>query len=579
MLPRSIILIFSLSVAAYGQVTHTQKNQTFTNPVLPGWNSDPSCILVKERDNTFFCTTSTFLAFPGIPVFASKDLLNWKLASNALNRREQLPELATAPIQKNGIYASTMRYRDGLFYIITSLVNDRIMTGVPVLLFITDDPYDDASWRQPVIIHNPTSDIDPDLFWDNDGRTYMAVAGGDISEIDITTGAAWGTYQVWNGTGGVYPEGPHIYYKDNFYYLMISEGGTETNHTITIARSVSVKGPFVGYENNPLLTARGTSNYFQTVGHADFFQDVKGNWWAMALATRSGPEWEIYPMGRETVLLAMTWDKGGWPILDPVQGKQTGPLPPVNRKIPGNGHWVNDPDVENFKLGSSLPRHWVTWRPQDSKLFTVSPKGHPNTLRILPSFHNLSATDDFVPEVDALSFISRKQSATLFDFTVDLDFAPRVQDEEAGVTLFLTQFQHIDLGLVHLPSRNGSSSLIPHLRFRAEASGKPGITVPETVLVPLPVAWRSKTIRLSLSAVSDEEYVLGAALASRPKDVLKVGSASALIVSGGTGPFTGALVGVYATSNGSKGKTAAYFSRWRYNQVGQKIDHDVIVPA
>ncbi|TFL04452.1 glycosyl hydrolase [Pterulicium gracile] len=579
MLLSSIILISGLSAAAYAQATHAHNNQTFTNPVLPGWNSDPSCIFVKERDNTFFCTTSTFLAFPGIPVFASKDLVNWKLASNALNRREQLPDLATAPIQKNGIYASTMRYRDGLFYIITSLVNDRITTGVPVLLFITDDPYDDASWRQPTIIQNPTSNIDPDLFWDNDGKAYMAVAGGPINEIDITTGAAWGTYRVWNGTGGVWPEGPHIYYKDNYYYLMISEGGTETNHTITIARSDTVRGLFVGYESNPLLTAKSTSNYFQTVGHADFFQDVKGNWWAMALATRSGPEWEIYPMGRETVLFAMTWDKGGWPVLDPVQGKQRGPLPPTNRKVPGNGHWVNDPDVENFRTGSSLPRHWVTWRPQDPKLFTASPKGHPNTLRVLPSFHNLTATEDFIPEADALSFISRKQAATLFDFTVDLDFAPKVQDEEAGVTLFLTQFQHIDLGLVQLPSRNGSSSLIPQLRFRVEASGKPGVTVPETVLVPLAAAWRNKTIRLSLSAVSDEKYVLGAALASKPKDILSVGSASALIVSGGTGPFTGAILGVYATSNGGQGKTPAYFSRWRYTPVGQKIDHGVIVPA
>lgn len=578
MLSRSILLAFIVAIASFGQGTSAQRNQTFTNPILPGWNSDPSCVFVKERDNTFFCTTSTLLVFPGIPVFASKDLVNWKLASNALNRPEQFPELSTKSIgQNNGIFASTIRYRDGLYYIITSAIN-YAGNGVPILLFITDDPYDDASWRQPVLVQNPTFGIDPDIFWDKDGKVYMAVAGGDVSEIDVTTGAAWGTYKVWNGAGDRNPEGPHIYLKDNKHYLMLSEGGTEPNHTVTIARGDTVKGPFVGFGRNPLLTAKDTSNYFQTVGHADFFQDANDNWWGMALATRSGPEWEIYPMGRETVLFAMTWHEGDWPVLDPIHGKQRGPLPPVNRKIPGNGHWVNDPDVENFRPGSSLPRHWVTWRPQDPKLFAVSPESHPNTLRITPSFHNLTGAADFFPGED-ISFLARKQSATLFDFNVDLDFAPKTQDEEAGVTLFLTQFQHIDLGLVHLPSRNGFSPLIPHLRFRVEASGKPGITVPETVLVPLPAAWCGKTIQLSLSAVSDEKYVLGAALASRPKDVLKVGSASAMIVSGGTGPYTGALVGVYATSNGGKGKTAAYFSRWRYNQVGQKIDHGVIAPA
>lgn len=153
---------------------------------------------------------------------------------------------------------------------------------------------------------------------------------------------------------------------------------------------------------------------------------------------------------------------------------------------------------------------------------------------------NLSATPDFKPAEDGLGFIARKQSATLFNYTVDVSFNPEVEDEEAGISVFLTQFQHIDLGIVNLPANSGTNTT-QAFRFRVEASGKPNITVPETVVIPIPNSWRSDKIRLSVSAVSDSLYVFGVAPASRPGEYRELGSASALIVSGGTGPFTGEL--------------------------------------
>ncbi|OLN87271.1 Non-reducing end alpha-L-arabinofuranosidase BoGH43A 5 [Colletotrichum chlorophyti] len=571
-------LIWLLFVALASRAQSQQVNSTFNNPILPGWNSDPSCTFVKERDNTFFCTVSSFLAFPGIPVYASKDLVNWKLASNALTRPEQLPELSRNSGQNEGIWASTIRYHEGTFYLITSYVSWYEGWGPKILLFTTTDPYDDSAWTGPLHVENPANDIDPDLFWDG-GKVYMAVAAGIyISEIDLSTGAATEPVRVWRGNGDRNPEGPHLIHKDDYYYLLIGEGGTETNHSVTIARSREILGPYEGAPTNPILTAKDTDEYFQTVGHADFFQDLAGNWWGAALATRSGPTWEIYPMGRETVLFAVKWDEGEWPILDMVRGTMTGPLPPTNRDVPGDGHWMDEPDSVDFEPGSSLPRHFFFWRPPKASLFAISPEGHPNTLQIAPSPVNLSATPEFQPAEDGLGFVARKQSATLFDFNVDVSFNPKVEDEEAGITVFLTQAQHIDLGIVNLPACSGTTR-IPRFRFQVEASGKPNITVPETVVVPVPKSWRSETVRLSVSAVSDSEYVFGAAPASRPEEYVEIGSASALIVSGGTGPFSGAIIGAYATNNGGKGQTPAYFSRWRYTPVAQKIEQDTVIPA
>ncbi|KAG4440764.1 hypothetical protein IFR05_003751 [Cadophora sp. M221] len=553
-------------------------NKTYNNPILPGWNSDPSCTFVKEWDNTFFCTTSSFLAFPGVPVYASKDLTNWKLASNALNRPGQLPELSANGQQNEGIWASTIRFHKGTFYLITSYI--AFAKWQPkLLLFTTTNPYDDSAWSDPVHVENPANDIDPDIFWEDDGKTYMAIAAGIyISEIDVLTGAATQPFKVWNGTGDRNPEGPHLYKKDGYYYLLIGEGGTETNHSVTIARSKDIHGPYEGYANNPILTAKNTDNYFQTVGHADLFQDASDNWWAIALATRSGPAWEIYPMGRESVLVPAKWEEGKWPVLDPVRGRMSGPLPRTNKHIPGDGHFVDDPDIVDFPPGSTIPRHFAFWRPPKTSLFAVSPPGHANTLRISPSRVNLTTDAAFQPLVDGLGFIARKQTATLFEYSADISFKPTALNEEAGVSVFLTQFQHIDLGIVNLPDRSGSS-LTPMLRFRVEASGKPDTAVSETKVVPIPSSWLGGPIRLMVSATSDSEYRFSAAPASKLKDLKVVGSASAAIVSGGSGPFTGTLVGAYATSNGGIGKTPAYFGRWRYKRVAQEIDEGVFVQA
>ncbi|KAH3275516.1 hypothetical protein KXW55_006888 [Aspergillus fumigatus] len=545
--------------------------QSYTNPLFPGWHSDPSCAYVAEQD-TFFCVTSTFIAFPGLPLYASRDLQNWKLASNIFNRPSQIPDLRVTDGQQSGIYAPTLRYHEGQFYLIVSYLGPQTKG----LLFTSSDPYDDAAWSDPLefAVHG----IDPDIFWDHDGTVYVTSAEDQMIKqytLDLKTGAIGPVDYLWNGTGGVWPEGPHIYKRDGYYYLMIAEGGTELGHSETMARSRTRTGPWEPYPHNPLLSNKGTSEYFQTVGHADLFQGGNGNWWAVALSTRSGPAWKNYPMGRETVLAPAAWEKGEWPVIQPVRGQMQGPFPPPNKRVPrGEGGWIKQPDKVDFRPGSKIPAHFQYWRYPKTEDFTVSPRGHPNTLRLTPSFYNLTGTADFKPD-DGLSLVMRKQTDTLFTYTVDVSFDPKVADEEAGVTVFLTQQQHIDLGIVLLQTTEGLSL---SFRFRVEGRGNYEGPLPEAT-VPVPKEWCGQTIRLEIQAVSDTEYVFAAAPARHPAQRQIISRANSLIVSGDTGRFTGSLVGVYATSNGGAGSTPAYISRWRYEGRGQMIDFGRVVPS
>ncbi|KAI8624827.1 glycoside hydrolase family 43 protein [Xylariaceae sp. FL1651] len=571
-------------LAAIGVVASNQPgNSTYYNPVLPGWHSDPSCTQVN---GTFFCVTSTFISFPGLPVYASKDLIDWKLISHAWNRENQLPGVSwNTTAQQQGMYAATLRHFNGLFYVICEYLGvGDYNIGV---VFKSPDPFDPAAWSDPVTFQ--TKSIDPDLFFDDDdGKFYVALQGVTLQEINLETGElSQPLINVWNGTGGVWPEGPHLYKKDGYYYLMIAEGGTETNHSITIARSRNLKGPYEAYENNPILTNRGTNEYFQTVGHGDLFQDSQGNWWGMCLATRSGPEWEIYPMGRETVLFPVTWNEGEWPVLQPVRGVMSGwALPPTSRDLPGDGPFNSDDDVYDFKEGTTIPQNLVHWRVPREGSISITQKG----LQIIPSRSNLTGTSsETSPELSGqrgLSFIGRRQTDTLFTFSVDLSFAPESVGQEAGVTVFLTQFNHIDLGVVLLAPNSTSvvskRAVKPQLSFRFRAIGT-GIPPPPRT-IPVPSDWAGQTIRLQIQTMNTTHYSLSAMPAANPNAQIVVGTASAGLVSGGDGSFVGSLVGAYATCNGAGSGVVcpergnAYFGRWRYTGAAQYVSATESIP-
>jgi beta-xylosidase len=540
------------------------QNSTYYNPILPGWHSDPSCTPVN---GTFFCVTSTFISFPGLPIYASKDLINFKHISHVWNRESQLPgySYATAA-QQQGMYAATIRFHQDTFYVICEYLGTTTNQTNGVL-FKTTNPFDDKAWSDPVKFNAPK--IDPDLFWDDDGKVYVATQGVILQEMNIKTGAMGPVHSLWNGTGGVWPEGPHIYKRDGWYYLLIAEGGTAEDHAVTMARARNITGPYQPSPHNPHLTARGTNEYFQTVGHADLFQDTKGEWWGTALATRWGGNGTYFPMGRETVLFPVTWNKGEWPIMQPVRGKMNGwALPAPSRDIPGTGPFNSDPDVYDFAAGTTIPRNLVHWRVPRDNAFAVTQKG----LQVALGRNNVAGSPGGAkPAAKAISFIGRRQTDSTFKFSVDLDFAPNTAKQEAGVTAFLTQAASIQMGVFF---ENQTLSF----RFNSTESLEKKTAVP--------ASWTGKPIRLQIEMCAPSEYTFSASLASDETIKMDIGKASAAQLSGGTGSFVGTLIGIYATCNGAGSDLdcpadapKAYFKRWRYAGVSEYISATESMPS
>lgn len=509
-------------------------NTPYTNPILPGWHSDPSCISVEGY---FYCIASTFNDFPGLPIYASKDLQSWRHVSNVVHSEEQVPEYDVITGMQQGMYAATLRHHEGTFYVIVAFLG---ATNDPILMiFNSTDPLEPGSWSEPVRFMNENTGgaFDPDLFWDEDGQAYVTVhvfdlVGDSIYPIDVTTGEYGNATNIWNGTGAVWPEGPHMYKKDDYYYIVLAEGGTSFEHMVTIARSKDLLGPYEAYENNPVQTNANTSQYFQSVGHADFFQDFSGNWWGVALSIRQGPPGftSSYPMGRETVLYPVTWPENGWPTAEPVRGHMSGPLPPKSRDVPGDGPWVDEGDDYGFE-GDLLPLHFLHFRLPPQDMYAIDD----GSLIVNPSKYNLTGDETFQPS-DRIAYVGRRQTDTFFTYYVDLDFNPKTEDEEAGVTLFANQWQHADLGLVLL---DGTLKA----RLRSTAFGADNSTIDPAgseTIVDIPEDLAGQSVRLQIQASRDTEFdfYMGAA-GEGDSDLELVGTVSGALTSGGNAQFTG----------------------------------------
>ncbi|KAJ5451750.1 Concanavalin A-like lectin/glucanase subgroup [Penicillium cf. griseofulvum] len=261
------------------------------NPVIPGFAADPSICLI---DGTLYLVNSSFHLYPGLPIYMSNDLISWKHIGNAINRPSQL-SLSRA----------------------TTFIGDE--HSEQFIIHTAD--IRSGNWSDPIVFVFPG--IDPSLLFDDDGRTYIQLCktGPEFqiynSEIDITTGARIvEPTPIWTGWKKGYTEGPHIYKKDGWHYLLCAEGGTFEYHMLSMARSRNIWGPYESYEMNPLYTASGSDWYVQNTGHGDLFQDQNGKWWVIMLGVRMKEGRSI--MGRETFLTAVDWPCDGWPTIKPI---------------------------------------------------------------------------------------------------------------------------------------------------------------------------------------------------------------------------------------------------------------------
>jgi beta-xylosidase len=320
-----------------------------TDPIIGGFHPDPTICRVGDD---YYLACSSFAYFPGVPIFSSRDLITWRQLGNVLDRSSQLP-LAGAGAS-GGIYAPTLRHHDDRFWLITTNVSHG-----GTFLVTADDPA--GPWSEPVWLPGVPG-IDPDLAWDDAGTCWCTYAGIGQVPIDPVSGATLGEpRRLWSGTGGQYPEAPHLFRVGDFWYLMIAEGGTDRGHCVTVARGPGPNGPFDPCPANPILTARSTDRPVQSTGHADLVQAADGSWWLVFLGVRvRGGSPGHHVLGRETFLAPVTW-ADGWPVVgEIVSGAPGKPERDDFDAAAPHPRWISPRARPDLSL--SDPPGWLTLR-------------------------------------------------------------------------------------------------------------------------------------------------------------------------------------------------------------------------
>lgn len=364
---------------------------TFHNPVLRGFNPDPTICVVPATASsplTFYLSTSTFDLFPGCAIYASTNLVSWTLIGHALTRPSQLGSLRTVE-PGAGSWASTLRYRplEKRFYLANALftayrprTDERVF---PRGFYVwSDDIRDDSSWSDPVFFDNPG--FDQDLFWDDavtPPKVYLSTTmrlanrppgstqkdfAIHVSEIDLSTGRTLTPPVVVRSSPHGIAEGSHILRRGGWYYLFTAEGGTEAGHQEWVFRSrEGPLGPWEGQPGGKPLWYNGPDEEVQRTGHADVFEDGRGGWWAVLLGVRpvrvqggnasGGTRWLEPQLGRETFLVRVDW-VDDWPVFN--EGRNIGLLtrgrdgvPPVGEDCEEENVWRADLSGPELELG------------------------------------------------------------------------------------------------------------------------------------------------------------------------------------------------------------------------------------
>jgi len=490
---------------------------TFNNPVIPGFYSDPS---ISRVDDDYYLISSSFEYFPGVPIFHSKDLINWEQIGYCIHRKEQIP-------RGLNIFAPTLRYYNGTFYMITTNI-----TGGGNFYVTATNPA--GPWSDPIWVD--AKGIDPDLFFDDDGKSYLISSTFELYEIDLETGELLTEgCRLWNGTGGRYAEGPHIYKKDGYYYLMAAEGGTEEAHSETIARSHNIWGPYTENPANPILAhanAAGQGNPIQGVGHADMLQAHDRSWWIVFHGYRTVGRGVHHILGRETCLAPVIWPKNGWPV---VNGNGTATIDMTCPTLPLKPFPVKPARVD-FK-SENLGLEWN---------YIQFPEYSDYSLDTRQGILRLKGSALKIGEQGSPTFVGRRLQHMFFNATTRVEFDPENENEEAGLIL-LNNGSHFDL---MIRQYEGKKVLSVKLQFGSITYQSKNIAL-KPGPVDLLIKGERSTLIFSYSQ-GNEDYV----------DIEKVDSK--FLSSETVGGFTGVYAGLYATGNGKPSKESASFYFFDY---------------
>ncbi|HPN68434.1 MAG TPA: glycoside hydrolase family 43 protein [Saprospiraceae bacterium] len=510
----------------------------FYNPILQGCYPDPA---ITRKGDDYYLVCSSFAMFPGVPIFHSKDLVNWTQIGHVLDRVSQLDVHDTGISQ--GVYAPGITYnaKNNTFYMIVTA----FAGGAGNIIVKTQDPM--KGWSEP--IKQNFGGIDPSIFFDDDGKAYIVHNDAPNKGEELYNGHR--VIKMWEydmekdnvipGTdkiivnGGVdlkdkpiWIEAPHIYKKDGKYFLMCAEGGTGDWHSEVIFKSDNIKGPYIPAPSNPILTQRHfpkeRKNKVDWAGHADLVLGPDNKYYGVFLAIRPNEEHRVNA-GRETFILPVDWS-GEYPVFEnglvPMKPKLKMPAGVTNMTgqkgyLP-SGNFVYKEDFKSDKLDYS----WIGLRgPREE--FMVK---HKNGIQIKPF-----ATD--INELKPTSTLFYRQQHNSFSFTTTLDYKPEVETDLAGLTTYQNERYNYVFGV----TKKGADYYILLERSERRESK---ILASEKISIDGP-------IQLNVTAKGDQyefSYATKGGSFKRLGDVVSGDILSTDVARG----FTGAMIGLYATS-------------------------------
>ena len=550
------ILMWFITFSVVGQQEH------FNNPILRGGYPDPS---VCRVGNDYYLVNSSFEYFPGLPIHHSTDLVNWELVGHGLHRKSQCTgTMNLVDVQSNGgIHAPTIRYHDSTFYIITTNVYQPPKKDEPTqfINFIITAKHPEGPWSDPIIIKGAPG-IDPDIFFDDDGKIWYTgthapdnpnfQGEGEIwmQELDPTSFQLLGErHYLWRGAcQGTWAEGPHLYKKDGWYFLLIAEGGTHFNHAVMVAASKNITGPYEPNDRNPIFTTRHMSYdyWVNSTGHADIIELPNGEWKMVCLGIRNEVN-RGSNMGRETMLLPVTWEqepyewkevKYIWPVCAPLTGKleQNQPYPLARDNKYNKAYFLDD--FNNNDLGM----HWTSRR---------VPKENAIDLNLQPGFLRMKYLPQTIGERKVYNFIGVKQQESQFELVTSMQFNNKLNGEEAGFCLMQKDDNYILFDVKREDNENVLQLVIkPHDK---EAYIKKDLVLNK----------KTKQLELKITA-NKEHYNYYYRLKSNDIWINFDQTSNDVLISRG---YTGAHLGLYATCNGGKSVSSAAFELMTYKNV------------
>jgi len=519
--------------------------KTFQNPILSGFYPDPSICRVGD---TYYMVNSSFEWFPGLPIHRSKDFVNWEKIGHGLHRPTQIVYKKGLK-NSHGIFAPTIRYNKGTFYIITTMVGQKGN-------FIITAKNPEGPWSDPIYIKDAPG-IDPSLFWDDDGRCYYTGAGiidGSqkewpgkngiwMQEIDPDKGILLGDKKqltYGHASNARWAEGPHLYKIDGEYLLLIGEGGTGEFHAITVFNSKNLWGPYIPNHANPVLTHRHLEKTYPIgqTGHADLVQTQNGEWWSVMLAKRH--QKGFVTLARETFLakVKMTNQESGiTPIFNPGIG-----LLKINQKRP-NLPWspvAQIKEIDNFNE-DELDLKWNFLRSPTSKWHKIK-KGN----------LEIELRPEQVIEFVNPSLIAQRTRDFNYQASTKLYFKADKINEKAGLVIYRRHGNNYQL----LKEKNRITLI------KVFQKNNKGVFKPE-IIKSIPYHKKNVILEVKVTGLEAQFY-----FGETVKSLKLIGEVQdyTLISDEVAQKFNGVYVGMYATSSGVNSNKIAKFDWFSYHK-------------